>query len=142
MLDNTNLHRSIVSQDKIFKSRGRILLEFMLDNNFSLVNGRILGDRPANFTFSNTNGNSVIDLVFCSNNNLSIIKNLEVLHSINFSDHFPVRLTLNSPCDFLKNATLEPIKIKKLHWTAVKGQLFKNILQYLPNVSNISNDSN
>ena len=51
LLQETNLFSNMQSMDNLVKPEGRILLEFMYENNFSLINGSIAGDRPANYTY-------------------------------------------------------------------------------------------
>ncbi|XP_023240652.1 uncharacterized protein LOC111639106 [Centruroides sculpturatus] len=45
---------------------GNVLLEFVQDNQLIILNGRIKGDIPAEFTFVSLNGKSTIDYVICS----------------------------------------------------------------------------
>lgn len=62
-----------------------------------LLNGRCLGDVPAQFTFFNSRGASVIDLIWCSSAALPLILGLNVLHLSSSSDHFPVVLNISLP---------------------------------------------
>ncbi|KAG5890830.1 hypothetical protein JTB14_016208 [Gonioctena quinquepunctata] len=93
LFENTTLLPNMASLVKAVDNRGRLL--YMLANNFSLNNGCIPSDYPADFTFSSSQGQSVIDTTFCSNNRLDILNKLEVLHYVTLSDHFPVHLQLS-----------------------------------------------
>lgn len=70
----------------------------MESDDFIVLNGRAPGDTPARFTFSATNGNSVIDLVWVNLFALDFIRNVFVRDDVaSTSDHFPVQVSLKMP---------------------------------------------
>lgn len=70
------------------------LMDFMTGNGFLVLNGRVPGDVPAQFTFVGHQGRSVIDLVFINNECVPIVSDFVVDMSVTSSEHFPVVLTL------------------------------------------------
>lgn len=62
----------------------------MSDMNFILVNGRATSDYPAQSTFCNHNGNSVIDFVWVNQYMLPLVVDLHISPVITGSDHFPI----------------------------------------------------
>ena len=83
------------SQDTVINERGRDLIDFAEKNDLFIINGRFPSDTPADFTFFNTQGKSVIDLVLCNSEALLKIIDVKVCNSITLSDHFPISLTIN-----------------------------------------------
>lgn len=112
----------------------------MKENGFVLLNGRTIHDRPANFTFFNTNGRSSIDFVWCNASNLSSICDLQVLDSNLTSDHFPVQLSIfgGSDIGIAQEDVIKTNSVKKMIWLDSARDDFLNALS-LPN--NIAVDS-
>lgn len=62
----------------------------MNDNGLCVLNGRSKKDIPAQFTFSQSNGSSVIDLVWSTLNSFEFLFDFSVLSITTMSNHFPV----------------------------------------------------
>ena len=73
-----------------------MLVEFMEDMGFNVMNGRTNSDSPAQFTYIGGRGCSVIDLIWVNNIALNKIEDLRVYASPVHSDHFPVILSLKN----------------------------------------------
>lgn len=89
-----SLNSYMSTTDKTVCGRGRILTNFMADNNLVFVNGRYLSDSPAQPTFDER-GTSIIDLIWVDATCLHYIQDLAVLLEPTLSDHRPVCLSLN-----------------------------------------------
>ncbi|KAG1649586.1 Centrosomal protein [Nymphon striatum] len=63
-------------------------------------NGVTRGDVHGDFTFSNSNGSSVVELAITNEANFSMVDDLQVSPIIG-SDHFPISLSLNLPQSLL-----------------------------------------
>lgn len=137
-VQNTNVYENMLNSDKVVNYRGRCLVEFMMSHNFSLINGSIITDRPANFTFSGPQGNSVIDLVFCNNLHLPIINSLTVLNLVSMSDHFPVLLNINFDNKINDQASI-PSNFKQLRWKESASSEYKQTMRTSRNVGKFSN---
>lgn len=140
LLENTNFYPTMLSRDKTVTARGRTLLEFMASNNFSLINGSVATDRPANFTFISPRGCSLIDLAFCNNTNLNYIDDLTVLEYVTPSDHLPVRLRIqqNKTVDNINSRLFQHRPIQKvLGWKESSASLYKDSIKYSPSVGTL-----
>ncbi|CAG5100739.1 Protein of unknown function [Cotesia congregata] len=87
------LQNSMSSSDKSICDRGRRLMDFMLENDFVLLNGRTQSDVPAQPTFDGA-GTSIIDLVWIDLPALHHVVDLEVVLEPTLSDHRPVNLKI------------------------------------------------
>lgn len=98
------------SKDKVENKRGRTLCEELEARSFLVLNGRIQGDIPANFTFVDKQGCSTIDLFCTSLTDITLVESLQTMDVISLSDHFPVSLSLNisakDDCKFSRKRTL------------------------------------
>lgn len=121
------------SSDTEINQRGRDLLDFLSRNEMYIVNGRFPSDSPAQYTFVNTQGKSVIDLVMCNATALYNILDLQVMNSLTMSNHFPVKLNLN-----LNVRKVEKIKVIK--WKDSNCTDFVSSMYYSNKVSNVSLD--
>lgn len=65
------------SKDKTVNSRGKKLLNIMDHHNFILLNGRSLSDSNGNFTYFDTQGKSVNDLIWTNLNSLNYVEDLD-----------------------------------------------------------------
>ena len=74
---------------------GSLLLQFCCTSQFYILNGRIPGDVPAQFTSHANGGHSCIDYFIASPGLCNSAVNLKVHDIIATSDHFPVVLTLD-----------------------------------------------
>ena len=88
------------SLDMTFNSRGNTLMQFMDERGLFVLNGRVLGDFPAQYTYVSNVGKSVIDLVWGNKAALDLTVDFEVLTIPVQSDHFPVALELSNEVDF------------------------------------------
>lgn len=91
---------------------GKILIECMEQNDLILLNGRSKNDCPAQFTFMNSLGTSVIDLVWCNQNCIEKIVNFKVNDVPTRSDHLPLVIALKTGLNISKNNN----KVSKLVW--------------------------
>lgn len=127
---NTSTDRDRKSKDKSVNSRGKYLISYLNNNNLIVLNGATESDSTGNFTFSNKNGCSVIDLCIVSEN---IHKYLDftVLESEG-SSHFPILASINE----IKLST-NVYTYEKLVWNNDKIEHFRdnldNLLTYYPN---------
>ena len=67
------------SLDMTFNSRGNTLMQFMDERGLFVLNGRVLGDFPAQYTYVSNVGKSVIDLVWGNKAALDLTVDFEVL---------------------------------------------------------------
>lgn len=97
-----NNRSSLLSEENI---RGKKLVKCFEMNGLFVLNGRSVSDLPAQCTFLNRNGTSVIDLAWISTLSLQIVKDFEVMKVTTGSDLFPIVITL---CDNvnIKNKTV------------------------------------
>ncbi len=51
MIEGTSLLENRQSQDKVCNEKGNLLLDFMSESNFFVLNGRMVGDESGSFTF-------------------------------------------------------------------------------------------
>ncbi|XP_057335088.1 uncharacterized protein LOC130673891 [Microplitis mediator] len=91
---DTFLYAERLFSDQNINNRGLFIYDFMSELGFILLNGRTASDYPSQWTFCNSNGMSVIDLVWISQNALTLVKDLRVLSDFTSLDHFPVLLEL------------------------------------------------
>lgn len=81
-----------LSNDVISTFKGRCFVDLMESHNCVLLNRRSPNDSPANFTFVGAQGFSIVDLVWCSLDCLSLFDDLRVLQVPTLSDHLPVAI--------------------------------------------------
>lgn len=72
------LNDTMSTTDNFVCDRSHLLLDFMLDNNFVLLNGRTKSDSSAQPTFDG-NGISIIDLIWADIPSLHFIVDLEII---------------------------------------------------------------
>lgn len=133
LLVGTALDSCGETTDETLNRRGALLNEWMSDFNFVLVNGRSVSDCPAKITFRRNQSKSIIDLVWVNIAGLSIIRDLEVLPQVTFSDHFPVLLSL---CDVGYVCNNDELMVNKpsvvLSWNPDIAATFKLRMQWSP----------
>ncbi|CAG5100608.1 Protein of unknown function [Cotesia congregata] len=88
-----HIHSARTSLDSAECDRGHQLLDFMLDNDFVLLNGRTNSDSPAQPTYD-FHGTLIIDLVWANTSSLHYILDLEVILEPSLSDHRPVCVSI------------------------------------------------
>ena len=96
LIFNENISTDRSSLDLTLNTRGKVLVDFMENAGFYVVNGRTTDDTPAQYTHVSALGSSVIDLVWVNEKGLELIDNLKVCMMSVHSDHFPVILTLKN----------------------------------------------
>uniref|UniRef100_A0A8D8ZLF5 Endonuclease/exonuclease/phosphatase domain-containing protein n=1 Tax=Cacopsylla melanoneura TaxID=428564 RepID=A0A8D8ZLF5_9HEMI len=102
----TCLSAKRTSKHKNVETRGEELLSCTENLGLSVLNGRTIGDIPAQLTFIDTREkqtgenyeSSVLDLIFCNVTMMPDIHRMEVLDTIHTSHHLPVTLTCILPC--------------------------------------------
>lgn len=87
------------SCDVTIDSRGETLVDFMLECDMLLLNGRVEGDMEGSFIFVSGTGKSVIDLIFASPSIASVATSL-IVHPTSDSHHFPIILNCQKPAYF------------------------------------------
>ncbi|KAI5715718.1 hypothetical protein M8J77_021397 [Diaphorina citri] len=116
--------------------RGEELLSNTDNIGLTVLNGRTVGDIPAQYTFIDTRKSSstgehfessILDLVFCSISMITDIRKFEVLDSIHLSDHLPVTCRLNIQIGNNNNNNRKR-KGFFLKWKAEKQEDFEKIL--------------
>lgn len=107
---------------------GVALLDFMSDNGFLVLNGRSPNDRPAQFTYVDSKGRSVIDLVFIKITHADLVSDFYVDSSVTSSDHFPIVLCL---ADFAPsfNESQVSVGVERLKWRTDDSEVFSKYLQ-------------
>ncbi|XP_044595870.1 uncharacterized protein LOC123272913 [Cotesia glomerata] len=85
------------SLDTISSPRGSLITDFCETNGFILLNGRLPGDSPAQYTYCSSQGKSVIDLIWTNLLGISYMSDIQVISTPTTSDHFPVLLSLVFP---------------------------------------------
>lgn len=136
-LENTCLTGERNPKDKNVNTRGMKLCDFMDQNGMIVLNGRTEGDMDGEFTFENTNGNSTIDLCWINVRHINLVENFTVLDIVTGSDHYPVRVKLNSP-DFFnrpRDKQGHPEKRMKFCWDPSKRERYINALDNIMNFS-------
>lgn len=137
ILFRSTLHKCHKSLDLTCNGRGSKLLEFMNANSLLLLNGMTSSDHPARFTYCSTNGNSVIDLFWCSVGDLPLVSDLAVLDSFPCSSsHFPVQLRLFCPSrERESNSRRSAAPYVSLKWDYNKQLLYSTAMAFNPGVS-------
>ncbi|XP_067133253.1 uncharacterized protein [Centruroides vittatus] len=101
-----NISGSRSSKDKLLNMDGKVLLDFVQDSQLLILNGRLKGDIPAEFTFVSPNGKSTVDYVICSECMIDYCESLSVLEN-DLSDHFPIQLVLKYYKDIRREKRIE-----------------------------------
>ena len=123
-----------LSKDKTVDWKGRKLIDLMDNVGGIILNGRLDGDRPGNFTFCGSVGSSVIDYGICSFDFLKFVDKISV-GSKPYSDHMPLILNLLSTINVnQKTCSLPP----KLKWNQNKHGKYCESLELFPIMEHIS----
>lgn len=126
---NEKIYSSRISLDSIENPRGRKLVKDLEDLEFLILNGRSLGDRPAQFTFCGPNGRSVIDLGCVNYHAMQLVDDFRVVTDINLSDHFLIETKLKFP--FVDDTFIQNIQkpsVFKFFWDMQKKEQFVNAM--------------
>ena len=125
--NQSNMSRLRCSQDASKNSYGNSLLEICKNNDLSILNGRVNGDKDGMFTCRRC---SVVDYFICTYSFLCNVEHLQVLDfSTLYSDvHSPLSLcTLFSISEtaYEKDSGKECVNVKKIRkWDSEKEQQF------------------
>lgn len=131
-VESTSLFDTRLSNDAECSTKGSTLVEFMEVNSFALLNGRTSLDRPAQFTYTGVGGNSVIDLVWCNTDFLSLVDNLVVLAHSTLSDHSPVLLSIFSQYSVKTPAIISADSGQQrnvLVWSDSLANIYRNMME-------------
>jgi hypothetical protein len=110
------------SKDVVINQRGKFLINILRQSNLFILNGCTKSDRLGEFTFSNKNGNSCVDICLVSDK-LNDLFDMSVLE-MEGSCHFPILLKMN-PC-----STNKPlVHRKKVCWDVNKKDNFAETLE-------------
>lgn len=120
------------SLDKVTNKRGKDLIRFAERNELFVANGRFPGDSTGQFTFVNTQGSSVIDMVLINYEAIYNVEDFEVINYLTKSNHFPVKVVLNIN-NFEKNRNRETVK-----WKNKEVCKYKYNMKFSQNVSKIN----
>ncbi|XP_067124847.1 uncharacterized protein [Centruroides vittatus] len=131
--DNISGRRT--SKDKLLNMDGKVLLDFVQDSQLIILNGRLKGDIPAEFTFVSPNGKSTVDYVICSECMIDYCESLSVLE-YDLSDHFPIQLVLKYYKDIRREKRIEKehtfnIDFKPSYNKQKLLNEFQNIIEYM-----------
>lgn len=83
------------TRDKIKNAEGRIMLELIEEEGWSILNGNLKGDDAGEWTYIGSSGNSVIDYGIVNAEAREDIENFVVEERIE-SDHLPIRIDIYS----------------------------------------------
>lgn len=92
LVDNTQVNRSRRTMVTKTDNRGMLLLDFMIGNGFTLLNGRTKSDTPGKFT--STAGVSTYDLIWISVEDLDMVSDVLVSSELLGSNHLAIQLEL------------------------------------------------
>ena len=117
------------SQDKHIDARGRDLLDFCIESQMRILNGRTFGDTQGMFTSYKYNGNSVVDYMMASENLLSQVLYFNVgLNRPRLSDHSKISCKIMANYSIqCKSSNLLPFPAK-YKWTETSSESFKDAL--------------
>ncbi|XP_015124827.1 uncharacterized protein LOC107046669 [Diachasma alloeum] len=73
--------------------RGELVMNFMIENGFTLVNGRTLSDSPARF--SSSRALTTYDLIWVNTTSAGSIEDLKISSNLLGSNHLPLHLMLS-----------------------------------------------
>jgi hypothetical protein len=127
MEDNISISNTRNSKDKVVNSRGRMLKNYLTSSFLKIMNGSTLSDPDGEFTFTNRNGSSVIDICL-STMIVSQYLDLEVLSS-HESSHLPLLVSLNKETDPIYH------NVPKIIWEPERSDSFRTHLKSYINVS-------
>ncbi|CAG5102772.1 Protein of unknown function [Cotesia congregata] len=98
--------------------RGRKIMDFMVENDFVLINGKTISDSPAQPTFD-CSGSSIIDLIWIDISSLHVVNDLEVLLETSLSDHHPVCLSISLETFIQpdKNENVKSARLVRINWS-------------------------
>ena len=123
ILDNPNFSNYRSSLDSFTdRKKDQLLIDLFTNNDFLLLNGRLIRDSPAHFTYLDTQGKSVIDLVWCSFLCLPFLDDVYVTVHSTRSDHSPSVVSLHKNF-FVKPVYSDNVDVAKYKWNNEKSCL-------------------
>lgn len=128
------------SLDKELNYRGQLLLEFLEENGFLILNGRSIDDSPANFTCLSDRGCTVIVLVCCPLRDIELVKHFSILDIPSTSDHLPIKLTLNFDKQNQRDSQPPESQRPPLKWNQGLAENYHLLMRFSPNIAHVSND--
>ena len=96
VFDGSNLNEHRKTMKLKTNKKGKLLMEIMEMNNCYVLNGRSCSDTPAHYTFINTLGQSIIDLIWANYVAISLIKDFKIIRHTEHSDRLICTVTLPS----------------------------------------------
>lgn len=121
------------SKDITVNDNGKLLINFIIKSDLHIWNGTSKSDVDGEYTFSNHNGQSVIDLCLMSTNIVHKFEDFEVGRFCN-TNHFPV--ILRAKTNRIEHVGIRPIaEITRITWNADKYSMFQEGLDFELNVS-------
>ena len=118
-----------VSKDITVNEYGRQLIEFCIATGFRIMNGRLYSDRNVgDFTYESNMGKSVIDLLLCKSNCISLLGNFSILPMLQTeSDHKHVVFSLKlHSCVSIKSAPNQGSPLLAYKWSRKKQDIYLN----------------
>ena len=91
-----NIERN--SQDRIFNSQGKQLLDLCIASRLRVLNGRFVGDMFGNMTCFKPNGSSVVDFALTSVDLINFVQYFQILEPTYLSDH--TQIVVHLKCNF------------------------------------------
>ncbi|XP_044578899.1 uncharacterized protein LOC123261371 [Cotesia glomerata] len=129
LFTGSQLHDFFCTTDDTTCERGRRITDFMVENDFVLINGRSISDSPAQPTYDNL-GSSIIDLVWSDISSLHLLKNLEVLLEPSLSDHHSVCLSisLEATLHTVEEMKTRDSRLSKIKWSESAADQYREHL--------------
>ncbi|CAG5093321.1 Similar to X-element\ORF2: Probable RNA-directed DNA polymerase from transposon X-element (Drosophila melanogaster) [Cotesia congregata] len=128
---NTNLDNTRNSRDQVCNHQGRLVMRFMEDNGFILLNGRSPGDQNGDFTFCSASGKSIIDLIWVNILGLQHVSDMWVEDMVTNSDHLPVTIRLHTGLiGDLVQAEQNSMQLSPLRWNENHADLFRHYITW------------
>lgn len=126
-----NINYQRISRDSTINNRGRKLIDMVEKHDLILLNGRMTGDIPGEYTFISKTGRSTIDLVFTNNAGCNYITDMMVDNFHMPSPHLPVVLSLLGNQKHVDDYTQNPAKVHlNFLFNKTKAEMFESQLQH------------
>lgn len=135
---NPDVYMPRCTSDKVCNSYGFKLLDLCKSTGFRIANGRLYNDLQGKFTFINSRGASVIDMLLCRERDFSMLNYLEISDFNEYSDHASILFTIK--CNIVKERK-NVIKGTKVLWNGDFKQQFRSgIIGKLTELNNLVNN--
>ena len=93
--------RERLSRDPVKNSNGQALLDLLISNNVTLLNGRTIGDISGDYTCLKYNGSSVVDYIGVSTQLFHSVRSFRCQEFNDLSDHKPIQTILKIKNSFI-----------------------------------------